>query len=135
MWKENLNIDMTITQEEWSVFQKNRQIRQYVICRADWIGDYLDPMTFADIFVSSSAGNRVGYNNPNYDKLISEAKNTMDNNIRMSNMHKAEDMLIGEDMAFIPIYHYTSPSMQNPKLKNVSVDTLEIRTFFYSYIE
>ncbi len=50
-------------------------------------------------------------------------------------MHKAEDMLIGEDMAFIPIYHYTSPSMQNPKLKNVSVDTLEIRTFFYSYIE
>ena len=135
MWKENLNIDMTITQEEWSVFQKNRQTRQYVICRADWIGDYLDPMTFADIFVSSSAGNRVGYNNPNYDKLISEAKNTMDNNIRMSNMHKAEDMLIGEDMAFIPIYHYTSPSMQNPKLKNVSVDTLEIRTFFYSYIE
>ena len=135
MWKENLNIDMTITQEEWSVFQKNRQTRQYVICRADWIGDYLDPMTFADIFVSSSAGNRVGYNNPNYDKLISEAKNTMDNNIRMSNMHKAEDMLIGEDMAFIPIYHYTSPSMQNPKLKNVSVDTLEIRRFFYSYIE
>lgn len=135
MWKENLNIDMTITQEEWQVFQKNRQTRQYVICRADWIGDYLDPMTFADLFVSSSAGNRVGYNNPNYDRLISEAKNTIDNNIRMKNMHKAEDMLIGEDMAFIPIYHYTSPSMQNPKLKDVAVDTLEIRRFFYSYIE
>ena len=135
MWKENLNIDMTITQEEWSVFQKNRQTRQYVICRADWIGDYLDPMTFADLFVSSSAGNRVGYNNPEYDKLILEAKNTIDNNIRMRNMHKAEDMLIGDDMAFIPIYHYTSPSMQNSKLKDVSVDTLEIRRFFYSYIK
>ena len=135
MWKENLNIDMTITQEEWSVFQKNRQTRQYVTCRADWIGDYLDPMTFADLFVSTSAGNRVGYNNPNYDKLILEAKNTIDNKIRMSNMHKAEDMLIGEDMAFIPLYHYTAPSMQSPKLKDVSVDTLEIRRFFYSYVE
>ena len=135
MWKENLNIDMTITQEEWSVFQKNRQTRQYVICRADWIGDYLDPMTFADLFVSSSSGNRVGYRNAEYDRLILEAKNTMDNEIRMSNMHKAENMLIGQDMAFIPIYHYTSHSMQNPKLKDVSVDTLEIRRFFYSYIE
>ena len=135
MWKENLNIDMTITQEEWSVFQKNRQTRQYVVCRADWIGDYLDPMTFADLFVKNSAGNRVGYNNPNYDKLILEAKNTIDNNIRMKNMHSAEDMLIGEDMAFIPLYHYTSPSMQNPKLKDVAVDTLEIRRFFYSYVE
>ena len=135
MWKENLNIDMTITQEEWSVFQKNRQTRNYVVCRADWIGDYLDPMTFADLFVSSSAGNRVGYNNADYDKLILEAKNTLDNKIRMSNMHKAEDMLIGEDMAFIPLYHYTSPSMQSPKLKDVIADTLEIRRFFYCYTE
>ncbi|PCG20312.1 peptide ABC transporter substrate-binding protein [Brachyspira sp. G79] len=135
MWKENLNIDMTITQEEWSVFQKNRQTRNYVVCRADWIGDYLDPMTFADLFVSSSSGNRVGYNNADYDKLILEAKNTLDNKIRMNNMHKAEDMLIGEDMAFIPLYHYTSPSMQNPKLKDVIADTLEIRRFFYCYTE
>ncbi|WP_300370419.1 peptide ABC transporter substrate-binding protein [Brachyspira sp.] len=135
MWKDNLNIDITITQEEWSVFQKNRQTRQYVICRADWIGDYLDPMTFADLFVSSSSGNRVGYSNIKYDKLILEAKNTIDNEIRMYNMHKAEDMLIGEDMAFIPLYHYTAPSMQNPRLKDVIVDTLEIRRFFYCYIE
>ena len=135
MWKENLNIDMTITQEEWSVFQKNRQTRNYVVCRADWIGDYLDPMTFADLFVSTSAGNRVGYNDPEYDRLILEAKNTIDNKIRIANMHKAEDKLIGEDMAFIPIYHYTSCSMQSPKLKNVLVDTLEIRRFFYSYLE
>ncbi|WP_295162897.1 peptide ABC transporter substrate-binding protein [uncultured Brachyspira sp.] len=135
MWKEHLNIDMTIIQEEWAVFQKNRQTKQYVVCRADWIGDYLDPMTFADLFTSMSAGNRVGYNNADYDKLISEAKNTMNNKIRMNNMHKAEDMLIGDDMAFIPIYHYTSPSMQNPKLKNVAVDTLEIRRFFYAYVK
>ena len=50
-------------------------------------------------------------------------------------MHKAEDMLIGEDMALIPLYHYTASSMQNPKLKDVFVDTLEIRRFFYSYIK
>lgn len=135
MWKENLNINMTIIQEEWAVFQKNRQTKQYVVCRADWIGDYLDPMTFLQLFTINSAGNRVGYGNINYDKLIMEAQSTMDNNIRMSNMHKAEDMLIGEDMALIPLYHYTASSMQNPKLKDVLVDTLEIRRFFYSYIK
>lgn len=135
MWKENLNIDMIITQEDWSVFQKNRQTKNYVVCRADWIGDYLDPMTFLQLFTINGVGNRVGYSNVNYDKLILEAQSTMDNNIRMSNMHKAEDMLIGEDMALIPLYHYTASSMQNDKLKDVFVDTLEIRRFFYSYIK
>jgi len=135
MWKENLNIDMIITQEDWSVFQKNRQTKNYVVCRADWIGDYLDPMTFLQLFTINGAGNRVGYSNVNYDKLILEAQSTMDNNIRMSNMHKAEDMLIGEDMALVPLYHYTASSMQSPKLKDVFVDTLEIRRFFYSYIK
>ena len=134
MWKENLNIDMIIVQEDWAVFQKNRQTKHYVLCRADWIGDYLDPMTFLQLFTINGAGNRVGYSNVNYDKLILEAQSTMDNNIRMANMHKAEDMLIGEDMALIPLYHYTASSMQNPKLKDVFVDTLEIRRFFYSYI-
>ena len=135
MWKENLNIDMIIVQEDWAVFQKNRQTKHYVLCRADWIGDYLDPMTFLQLFTINGAGNRVGYSNVNYDKLILEAQSTMDNNIRMANMHKAEDMLIGEDMALIPLYHYTASSMQNPKLKDVFVDTLEIRRFFYSYIK
>ena len=135
MWKENLNVDMSITQEEWSVFQKNRQTRNYTVCRADWIGDYLDPMTFAQLFTSTSAGNRVGYSNINYDSLIKDAQSTIDNNRRMNNMHIAEDMLIGDDMALIPLYYYTAPSMKSPKLKDVVVDTLEIRRFFYSYLQ
>ena len=135
MWKENLNVDMSIIQEEWSVFQKNRQTRNYTVCRADWIGDYLDPMTFAQLFTSTSAGNRVGYSNINYDSLIKDAQSTIDNNRRMNNMHIAEDMLIGDDMALIPLYYYTAPSMKSPKLKDVVVDTLEIRRFFYSYLQ
>lgn len=50
-------------------------------------------------------------------------------------MHIAEDMLIGDDMALIPLYYYTAPSMKSPKLKDVVVDTLEIRRFFYSYLQ
>lgn len=135
MFKNALNIDMIITQEEWAVFQKNRQTKQYVLCRADWIGDYLDPMTFAQLFVSYGSGNRVGYSNITYDRLIEEAQNSINKSLRMSNMHKAEDMLIGEDMALMPIYYYTSAAMQDEKLKDVLVDTLEVRRFFYSYIE
>lgn len=135
MWKSKLNVDMTITQEEWAVFQKNRQTKQYVLCRADWIGDYLDPMTFAGLFISSSSGNRVGYKNAEYDRLIAETQNSIDNSLRMSNMHKAEDMLIGEDMALIPIYYYTSAAMQDKNLKGVLADTLEVRRFFYAYLD
>ena len=39
-----------------------------------WIADYNDPMTFLDLFESTSAFNTYQYSNPDYDKLISSCQ-------------------------------------------------------------
>ena len=64
------------------------------------------PMTFLDMFQSTSAQDNCGYNNPKYDKLIDDAKKELDSAKRFDLMHQAEDMLM-EDMPVVPLYYYT----------------------------
>ena len=131
MWKEYLNIDSTVSQEEWATFQTTRLHKEFVIARHGWIGDYNDPMTFLGVFLSYSAQNDGGYSNKAYDDNLKIAMSTIDQKVRMEAMHKAEDVLMG-DMGLIPIYFYTEPLMVSKKLSGVVYDPLGWHKFFYA---
>jgi len=57
MWKESLGLDVTLENSEWAVFQETRNSGNYQIARHGWLGDYTDPMTFLDMWVSESGQN------------------------------------------------------------------------------
>jgi len=71
------------------------------ICASGWGPDYMDPMTFLDLFESSNGNNHGKYNNPKYDELIQAAVKEMDPAKRMDYFYKAEKILI-EDMVIAP---------------------------------
>ncbi len=131
MWKEELSIDSTISQEEWAVFQTTRQDKNFVIARHGWIADYNDPMSFLGVFLSYSIQNNGGYSNKAYDDKLKLAMSSADKDIRMKAMHEAEDILM-EDMALIPLYFYTDPIIVSKKLSNVIYDPLGAHKFFYA---
>ncbi|MFD2879998.1 hypothetical protein ACFTAO_34970 [Paenibacillus rhizoplanae] len=76
--------------QEWAVFIDNRQNLNYQIARAGWTADYNDPMTFLDMWVTGGGNNDTGYANPEYDKLIQEAKTSSDLAARQEMFAKAE---------------------------------------------
>ncbi|MFQ5845554.1 MAG: hypothetical protein ACE5JG_11270, partial [Planctomycetota bacterium] len=39
-----------------------------------WIGDYLDPNTFLDMWITNGGNNQTGYSSPLYDQLYRAAK-------------------------------------------------------------
>ena len=51
---------------------------QYDVARRSWIGDYLDPNTFLDMWRAGDGNNRTGWSNPRYDALIARAGRTLD---------------------------------------------------------
>ncbi|KHF37439.1 Oligopeptide-binding protein OppA precursor [Paenibacillus sp. P1XP2] len=122
MWNKNLGIKAKIENQEWGVFLKNRTALNYQMARAGWITDYNDPMSFIDLYMTGSGNNDIGYSNPEYDKLVREAKQSLDNKERMELMVKAERILIEQDQAILPIYYYTNVALKKPNLKNVYVD-------------
>ncbi|TCL68495.1 oligopeptide transport system substrate-binding protein [Hydrogenispora ethanolica] len=133
MWKKNLGINITLTNQEWKVYLDNQQNLNYTVCRAGWLGDYVDPMTFMDMFVTNGGNNQTGWSNAQYDKLIDIAKSTGDQKARMKAMHDAEKILMDE-MPIMPIYFYTNPTLMKSYVKGVNQSALGMVYFDKAYI-
>ncbi|MEI0517598.1 peptide ABC transporter substrate-binding protein [Brachyspira murdochii] len=134
MWKENLGIDVTLTQEEWAVFLQTRYDRNITMARGGWNGDFDDPVNFMTLCISYSPNNYSVYSNKAYDDMINQVMLSGDQKFRMETMHKAEDLLMKEE-AIIPIYYYTEPLLVSPKLKDVYYDSLGFHRFHRCYLE
>lgn len=135
MWKTNLGITSFKTPNmEWKVLTEKINAGDYLMSRMGWIGDYIDPMTFFDMFLSDSSQNQIKFNNPEYDKLVKEAKVSNDQTLRMDNMHKAEKIFIDE-AGCIPIYYYVSVMLENPAVKDYYIDLSGFVHMQYSYVQ
>jgi len=115
-WKRTLGVDVGLVQQEWSAYLNARRQGEYQIARAGWIGDYVDPNTFLDLFVSDNPQNQSGWSNPGYDRLIDAAQHEADDRRRMELFRRAEGLLLTE-LPAIPIYFYVSQSMVRPYVK------------------
>ena len=118
MWRTNLGVEIGLENVDFQVKLDREKAGDYAISRAGWIGDYMDPMTFVDLWLSTSSFNDAKYNNPEYDELVLTAKGTADQKIRFDSMRKAEKMIM-EDMPIIPVYFYTQPYVQKPYVTGV----------------
>ena len=106
MWAENLGVKVKLFNQEWKVYLDSQRSHNFQLSRAGWIGDYNDPNTFLDMFVSTSGLNHAQFANPAYDKLIADAAKELNAKKRLEIFQKAEDILL-EELPVIPIYTYT----------------------------
>jgi oligopeptide transport system substrate-binding protein len=108
MWKDALNIEITIANQEWKVYLDAVSTMNYDIGRRGWIGDYVDPNNFLDLFISEGGNNNTGFVDPVYDDMIlRRAPQAPTREARYAIFREAEERLM-EQMPFIPIYTYTS---------------------------
>ncbi|MBX7246009.1 MAG: peptide ABC transporter substrate-binding protein [Candidatus Sumerlaeaceae bacterium] len=119
MWLVNLGVKVDLDVQEWKVFLQNRKSLNYQMCRAGWIGDYLDPITFLDMFQTSAGNNDVGYKNPAYDKLIGEIQHSADGAKRLQLLRDAEKQIIGTDMVVAPLYFYIRQWVKKPSVQGI----------------
>jgi oligopeptide transport system substrate-binding protein len=95
----------------------NYQITQY-----GWIGDYDDPMTFLDLWLSDSSFNTQNYKNPRYDELVKGAQQETDAAKRMDMLLEAERILVEEDAAMPVQYFEGEAHLVRPALQKTYVD-------------
>ncbi|SHE30594.1 oligopeptide transport system substrate-binding protein [Desulforamulus putei DSM 12395] len=135
MWKKNLGIEVALQNVEWQVYLDRQAQQDFDITRTAWSPDYLDPMTFIDLFVSNGGNNNTGWSHPAYDRLVSEANSTGDQKTRMEAMHKAEKILM-DHMPVMPIFFYTHPVLIKENIKGVITPSFgTYADFKYAYVE
>ena len=113
MWKQKLGVEIELVNFEWKTYLDIRKNQQFDLARAGWCGDYNEASTFLDLMTSTSGANDGRYSNSQVDALMRESKTLTD---PKPNYYQVE-MMIADDMAIIPIYHYTSVFMLKSDIK------------------
>lgn len=131
MWRTNLGIDIQLENVEFQVKLDREKAGDYEVSRAGWIGDYIDPMTFIDLFITDGEYNDSGFSNKEYDEYVKTAKTTADQAVRMEAMRKAEALLM-EEMPIVPIYFYTQPYAQKSYVSGVFKPVNRYPYFIYA---
>jgi len=106
MWRNELGIEVELRQAEWKVYLDLQAKLDYDTSRSSWIGDYKDPNTFLDMFMSKNGNNRTGWSSPRYDELLNDANREVDQHRRERLLQEAETMLVRDDVPIVPIYIY-----------------------------
>ena len=134
MWRRNLNINVSIVNQEWKVYLDSQHTLNYCVSRSAWIGDYNDPLTFLGTMLSDSGNNDTGFKNADYDRAIAESTSATTNETRFAALNRAEAILLDE-APVIPIYFYTRVYLLQPSVKGWYPNILDEHTPKFIYLD
>jgi len=102
-WRANLGIDVPLEQQESKAAKDRLKTKDYSIATANWFGDYPDPSTFTDKYLSTAVNNDSGWANKEFDALCDAATREPDPAKRYRLLERA-NRLIDVDLPIIPLY-------------------------------
>jgi oligopeptide transport system substrate-binding protein len=106
MLSQELGVHVELVKQEWKVYLNSTNRLDYDFCRSSWIGDYNDPNSFLEVFVTCSGNNRTGWSNRTYDELLTAAAKEADPQTRLNILAQAEDILLNQGTPICPLYFY-----------------------------
>jgi oligopeptide transport system substrate-binding protein len=115
MWRQNLGIEVGILNQEWKVYLNSLDRLDYDISRGGWIGDYDDPNTFYDTFVTGGGNNRTGWSSSRYDQLLRDTGQAADEPARME-LYQQMEQIIVDELPIMPVYFYRKVYALSPKI-------------------
>lgn len=137
MWREHLGLNIRIEAIEWGSYLERQSTGDYDLAAAGWIGDFLDPTTFLDMWRPGDGNNNTGWESQEYVDFLTKAENTGDAAQRLNLLAQAEAVLL-HDAPVIPVYYYTTKFflsddvkgwnallLDNQPYKHVSLDPSE----------
>ena len=132
--KKNLSLEVEVRNEEWKTYldrlqnldkESNKKGKNVVyIYRMGWVPDYPDPMTYMNILLSYSDNNYTGWENKEYDRLVSEASVLRNTRERKRVLSKAQQILV-EEVPVIPFWQGAKHFLVSPRIKKYPYNSME----------
>lgn len=109
MITDTLGIQVQISGLETTTYYDRIEEDAPQMFRAGWCFDYPDTNNFLyETMRSDSPYNYPGFNNAEFDGLVDEARLLTDNEARESLYVRAEEILVEEDVAIMPLYYHVT---------------------------
>ncbi len=137
MLKENLNVQVSITQLPFAQHLENVETGKVAFWRAGWVADYPDPENFLNLCYGKHVPakptdkaylNSFRYKNAAYDKLFEQALATTDFEKR-NQLYLQLDQIAVDDAVMMPIYYTVNRRLVQKYVRNFPVNGMEYRNF------
>jgi len=116
LWRRELGItSIHLRGQEWKVYLNTQQLIDFDLEISSWVGDYNDPQTFLDMFVTDGGNNETGWGNPEYDQMLKTSEGTPDPAQRMQILQNMEKMLVEDEVPIVPVYFWVGMSLYHPE--------------------
>ena len=125
-----LGLDVKIETNTFKIFSQNETQGNYDMDLSQWGPDYLDPMTYMDMWVTNGGNNKTNWTNPEYDRLMDTAKNSVDNSVRMKSMMEAEKIL-GKELPIAMLTYNIKNMLVNERIKDMNFTKIASGYDFY----
>jgi oligopeptide transport system substrate-binding protein len=129
MFKRELGISVLLAKQEWAVYLNSLSALDFDFCRSSWVGDYNDPNTFMDMFLTGGGNNNCGWSNKRYDELIALAAKETDKAKRYDIFREAETILIRDEMPVCPLFNYVVLMFYSDRLGGIAGNLMDEHPF------
>ena len=116
MWKKHLNILVEIKNMDWGSYISAQQSLDFDMASAGWIGDYLDPTTFLNMWTEGNGNNNTGWHDPAFEALLREAAQQADSTARYAVLRRAERILM-DARPILPVSFYSRNYLHRTEVK------------------
>ncbi|EGO2583274.1 peptide ABC transporter substrate-binding protein [Enterococcus faecalis] len=121
--QENLpDLEITISSQPSNNVNQSRREKNYELSLSGWIAGSSELDSYFNLYAGESSYNYGNYHNAKYDQLVEDARTINANNPekQFAEYKEAEDILLNQDAAQVPLYQSASNYLINPKLKGIS---------------
>lgn len=134
-WKQNLGITIPIKNMEWKTFLPYRSGVQYQgFARNAWVGDYMDPFTFLNLFYSPVNDGATGFYDPKYDALLDAANKELDSQKRLEMLAEAEFQVLQQQLV-LPFLTQATNWIKKPYVKGMYPNPGTLHAWKFVYLE
>ena len=122
-WRRTLGLSVHLVVKPTIEVRAQEERGDFDLSRGVWLGDYVDPTTFLDVWRADSRLNRGGFADQEYDALLNAASRTTGEE-RWRLLEKAEERLT-EQVPFIPLVNTTCNMLVRPGLIGLAPNPME----------
>ncbi len=128
-----LGIEITVNPMQTKAQSAERTAGNYVMDITGWLGDYNDPMTWYDMWITGGGNNSTRWSNAEYDALIKDANAQTDLEARQEDFYQCEQLLLDE-MPISCIYSAAGVYAVSGKVSNYIIDAWQF-SFLYATVK
>lgn len=135
MWRKELGLDIALVVSEPRVHVDNQHRHNFGLSLAGWLGDYLDPLSFLDTYLSTSVGhNDANYHSVDYERLVAAATATAEPAARFALFQQAESQLL-RDLPSLPLIYRANVHLVHPSVRGYESNLMDMHPYTAIWLE